>query len=82
MSGDVKAAIAETAAKAKQLLFGPDGKLMGDDQFASLFTMQFLLPQISAVQELDAYAGFLVFDWHGKTHVYRKDRAGVLLAGQ
>ena len=71
MSGEAKAAIAETAARAKQLLFRPDGKLMGDDQLASLWTMQ---------RMFDAQAGSLFFDWHGKTHVYRKDVADALLA--
>ena len=52
MSGDVKAAIAETAARAKQLLFKPDGKLKGPDEFASLCTMQWLLPSAAKGQEL------------------------------
>jgi hypothetical protein len=33
MSGDEKAAIAETAATAKQLLFKSDGKLKGPNHF-------------------------------------------------
>ena len=78
MSGDIKAAIAETAARAKQLLFKPDGKLKGPDEFASLCTMQWLLPSAAKGQEL---TGELFFDWHGSTLVYRKDIGDVLMDG-
>jgi hypothetical protein len=81
MSGDVKAAIAETVARAKQLRLGPSGSLKGSDQFAALWTMQMLLPSVTKVQELNALAGSLVFDWRGSTVVYRKDRADVLIDG-
>lgn len=79
MSGDAKAAIAETRVKARELLFTPDGKMKGPDQLASLWTMQMLLPQVATVEELNA--GSIVFDWRGSTHVYRKDIADVLMAG-
>jgi hypothetical protein len=81
MSGDVKAAIAETVARAKELRLGPNGSLKGSDQFAALFTMQMLLPSVTKVQELNAFAGSLLFDWRGSTLVYRKDRADVLIDG-
>jgi hypothetical protein len=81
MSGDKKAAIEETASKAKQLLFKSDGKLKGPDEFASLFTMQFLLPPATVVRNLNAQAVGLYFDWHGSTLVYREDIADILLAG-
>jgi hypothetical protein len=78
MSGDVRAAIAETAARAKHLLFKPDGKLKGPDELASLWTMQILLPSAAKGQEL---AGGLFFHWRGSTLVYRKDIGDVLIDG-
>jgi hypothetical protein len=81
MSGDEKAAIAETAARAKQLLFKPDGKLKGPDRFASLFMMQMLLPSVTNGQKCNAPMESLSFEWRGSTLVYRKDRADVLIAG-
>lgn len=80
MSDDAKAAIAETRAKAKELLLTPDGKLKGRDQLASLWVMQIVLPQVKTVEALNACAGGLVFDWRGSTHAYRKDIGDLFIA--
>jgi hypothetical protein len=80
MSGDVKAAIAETQARAKELLFGRDGRLKGPDHLVGNWVFQLILPRVPTVGELNALEGSLVFDWRGTTHVYRKDLADVLIA--
>jgi hypothetical protein len=75
MSGDAKAAIAETAAKAKQL-FEVKG---GPDRFALLFTMQVLLPKASAAEVLHPQPGL---DPEGRMYLldrWRKQSASVVL---
>ena len=79
MSGDVKAAIAETAARAKKLLFNADGKMVGPDNHVASFVMQTLLIKITTIAALGA--GNPVFDWRGKTYAYRKDATAVLIDG-
>ena len=41
--------------------------------------MQVILPSVKTVEELNAWAGSIVFDWRGSTHVYRKDIADVFI---
>ena len=77
MGGDVKAAIAETAARAKQLLFNADGTLVGFDNHVASFMRQVLLPEVKTIVE--AQAGYPIFDWLGETHAYRKDVAAVFI---
>jgi hypothetical protein len=81
MRADVKAAIAETQARAKELLLDRDGKLKGPDHFVGLWVWQMILPRVTTVEELNTLPTSLVFDCGGTTHVYRKDRGDVLIAG-
>ena len=78
MSGNVKAAIAETVARAKQSLFDANGKVVGRAEQVRDFVWHVIVPQVTSVQEPNAT---LVFDWRGKTHVYRKEIADTLMAG-
>jgi hypothetical protein len=77
MSSDAKAAIAETAARAKEL-FEVRG---GPDRFGSLFTMNVLLRKASAAEILHPQPGDIIFDWRRCTRVYRKEVGDVLLDG-
>jgi hypothetical protein len=61
MSSDAIAAVAETAAKAKQLLFNADGKLKGPDHFVSLFTMQYLVPLATGALALNPQPGSILY---------------------
>lgn len=72
-------AIAETAAKAKQLLFKSDGKLKGPDQFVALFIMQFVVRLATDAETLNPQLGQFLFDWHDRTHAYSKGIGDLLL---
>jgi hypothetical protein len=78
MSGDAKAAIAETAARGKQLLFNDDGTRVGFENHVSSFIVQVLLPAVKTIEEAQAGP---IFDWGGKTHAYRKDIAAIYIDG-
>ena len=61
MSDEVEAAIEETAATAKQLLFNRRGKLKGPEARVALYTLEVVLPKAGAAELLDPQLGQTFF---------------------
>jgi hypothetical protein len=70
VSGDVKAAIAETQARAKKLLFDANGKRRPEEYFVSQATFQTILRPATIEDAMNPQEGLILFDWEGTSLVY------------
>jgi hypothetical protein len=70
MSGDVKAAIAETQARAKEFLFGRDGKRRTEEHYVYQATLQTVLRHATIEEAMNPQDDLILFDWKGTSLVY------------
>jgi hypothetical protein len=77
---DVEAAIQETAAVARRLLFNRHGRRKDEEAHVGHFTLVFVIPEAKAVADaLDPIDGIVFFDWQGSTHAYNPRVGEVLI---
>jgi hypothetical protein len=80
MNDREKAALEETIARAKPLLFDANGKRRTEEYFLSLATLQTVLRPATIEEAMNPQEGLILFDWRGRSYAYNAGFGDLLVA--